>query len=1382
MTAQLPVGPHSSSTLIRSDSSFTCDTITLNSFSMSGDFNLLSGNSYQIDSVDVLSENTLGIGVTQSSLETLGSLTSLTSMGNIGTLGVYQINGQNIFTDENTIATGVTLSSLETLGTIQENLNLATGNDYQINSIGVLSNDTLGTGITQSSLETVGNLTNLTIIGDLIVDTNTLFVDASANQVGINNTTPTFELDVVGEANITGNVFIGGDLDVTGTTTTTSSVNLTVTAPMFKLGSTNPADSIDIGVYGQYVESGVTKFQGYFRDQSDNIFKFFTGTTLEPSVNVDINPINGFILGDLLVKDLNTTSIVISTTGSINDLEVSNDLDVLGNIGVGTTAQSNAITIKSSFASGILIQTDGNPDGTFIGGLSDDFIINNQDSAGSIQYIIDGTIMGAWSNPGSGGGLCVGTFTSTTLDLAIGDNNTGFNQEGEDELAIYTQNVERVRIGDLGDVEIKNTLQVNQLNVTGDLNTNGTYQIDGINVFTDNNTLSIGVTQSSLQTFGTILELDIAGDLTVDTNTLYVQSSSNRVGINTIAPSFELDVSGDINTNSVYRINNLDVLSQNTLGTGVTQSSLQMLGNLQSLNILGDLLVDTNTLYVDSGNDKIGIGTTAPTEPLHIVEDAFSGEQQLKIENTNALGKAGLQITNTTNNFYIRQGITSSTIAASLTNDNGPIYHFAKGTGTHRFFTTNTDTLGLIITNDSNVGIGTTSSPNHKLSVEGDINSEGGVYRIDGIEVLSGTSLGSSITNIGPLASLSITGTLDVGTDVLYVDSFNDKVGINNSVPAYELDVTGDINFTGQIFQDGAILVNTDGIWTQDGSGAYITLGGFIGIGTDNPTSQLHIKDDQSREPAILIQNEQDASISIQAGTTASAQSYIEFRNDTDDSSNSWGIGMNNNTDLVFNWKPNGTLSPTINAITIDTSGNVGINETSPEAYLHINHTRIASGLQEMIRIGWDDASANDTQAGDGTKISFHTSSVNNSIGTTEGAYIGALRHSGSEASIDTDLVFATRETASFDVTERIRIKNTGLVGIGTDSPSYELDIVGTNIRLNSNSGSIPAIRLDTADSSGRVLLRVNSGGVIIGDIEDNDGFCYIRAAGANAIRAEEDGNVSIGDFTSAISFAIGDSDTGFSWVSDGVLEMYSNNVSRIHLNAGAGNIGFGNSTAPTADFEFEASDNTQLKIQDGNTVNDTARDLGEIQFGSADSTPGGNGSGLHIVASITNERINGGGLPDGALRFDLFNNDSVSGTVTMENDGSINATGAYTNISDERLKENIIDANSQWDDMKAIRFRKYNMIGLEDTRLGVIAQEIELTSPGIIKEAGRPRTLFGQTLDDAKYVKTSVIFMKGMVALQEAQARIETLEEENTILKTQMSDVLTRLTALESN
>ena len=117
----------------------------------------------------------------------------------------------------------------------------------------------------------------------------------------------------------------------------------------------------------------------------------------------------------------------------------------------------------------------------------------------------------------------------------------------------------------------------------------------------------------------------------------------------------------------------------------------------------------------------------------------------------------------------------------------------------------------------------------------------------------------------------------------------------------------------------------------------------------------------------------------------------------------------------------------------------------------------------------------------------------------------------------------------------------------------------------------------------------------------------------------------------------------------------------------------------------------------------------------------------------------------------------AVGGNVT-------NTNNSYGAISDQKVKENISDASSQWDDIKAVRVRNYSMIADEESsanRIGVVAQELESAGMGGLVET-KP-DFDPDTLEDlgttTKSVKYSVLYMKAIKALQEAMEKIETLE-----------------------
>jgi hypothetical protein len=129
---------------------------------------------------------------------------------------------------------------------------------------------------------------------------------------------------------------------------------------------------------------------------------------------------------------------------------------------------------------------------------------------------------------------------------------------------------------------------------------------------------------------------------------------------------------------------------------------------------------------------------------------------------------------------------------------------------------------------------------------------------------------------------------------------------------------------------------------------------------------------------------------------------------------------------------------------------------------------------------------------------------------------------------------------------------------------------------------------------------------------------------------------------------------------------------------------------------------------------------------------------------------------------FQIFN--GSTGKLLMRADGNLyNALGAIGQLSDLKLKENIVSANSQWDDIKGIQIRNFNFkeeTGYDThTQIGVVAQEVETVSPGLVSDQPDKDEDGNELGTVTKLVNSSVLYMKAVKALQEAMARIEELE-----------------------
>lgn len=159
-------------------------------------------------------------------------------------------------------------------------------------------------------------------------------------------------LTVVGGVGIQGDVNIAGDITFGGTGTTLSTTTLSVNDPIVFVGDGNPADSKDLGIVGEYVSGGSTKYSGIVRDASDGVFKFYKDTTIAPTAGVVDFSGAGLLYSDIKAGGISantiTSSGLISAPGG---LSVSGGASLTGTVDVQELREQIVnVTLSSNIA------------------------------------------------------------------------------------------------------------------------------------------------------------------------------------------------------------------------------------------------------------------------------------------------------------------------------------------------------------------------------------------------------------------------------------------------------------------------------------------------------------------------------------------------------------------------------------------------------------------------------------------------------------------------------------------------------------------------------------------------------------------------------------------------------------------------------------------------------------------------------------------------------------------------------------------------------------------------------------------------------------------------------------------------------------------------
>jgi hypothetical protein len=273
-------------------------------------------------------------------------------------------------------------------------------------------------------------------------------------------------------------------------------------------------------------------------------------------------------------------------------------------------------------------------------------------------------------------------------------------------------------------------------------------------------------------------------------------------------------------------------------------------------------------------------------------------------------------------------------------------------------------------------------------------------------------------------------------------------------------------------------------------------------------------------------------------------------------------------------------------------------------------------------------------------------------------------------------------------------------------------DTNGANLGLGKSRGT--SVGSNTLVLSGDVLGQI--------DFFGSDGFEFVQGA---LIRAEVDGTPRANEMPGRLVFSTTDD---FGSIPTQRMRIGQNGYVK------ASNRGAYNDTAG-AYHELRSNTLSYRVVRIENTNNTSGAGTIESSLGSN----GNNTSSFHFTGNTA-----------GTNRIRIYGNGNIQ-----------NTNNSYGSLSDFKLKENIVDANSQWNDIKALQVRNYNLKeGQTHTQIGLIAQEVELVSPGLVTESPDLDEDGNDLGTVTKSVNYSVLYMKAVKALQEAMERIEVLEQ----------------------
>jgi len=628
-----------------------------------------------------------------------------------------------------------------------------------------------------------------------------------------------------------------------------------------------------------------------------------------------------------------------------------------------------------------------------------------------------------------------------------------------------------------------------------------------------------------------VLLTDANGNVTFDTNTLYVDAPNNRVGIGTTSPGATLDVAGgNIRMDAGW---NLEWGNGYTSGNPAiwagTSSDLSKLRFAPTGNNGGIVMeITDSTTYITS---NVGIGTTVPDGKLTVALEN-SNTPAFRLSSPTSGTDFAISSYNDANGTYVSMGVNhlfnvSGNDAVMDTNDkSAAIVLDGRNNGRIQFLTNSSGiaTPRMTILQDGKVGINNTTPP-VKLSVGKTITAYEDSIAITGInsnaDIMAGIGFDQSIDTLiirndqsfpaGGIAFRPANGT----TTKMFIrqDGYVSIGGTHAPVETLDLRFSGRHGIIcGSTSGSGSYIV-LDGAGNGDAAGsdyAYIEHtssgnlnfnvgngsnstntkmliepGGNVGVGLSDPSykldvggigaTQLRLKssgDTGYTQGAMIIESSASSS---NPGNRGQGVYYYNVPN-----LRTWYTGTlyNNGNKFGFGYKQASGLqvsaADNANAIMILDGDNSLLELKKTNGTLSGGANRSGATIKLHHEAQWESGYSNNPSASTNDYLGgIEFSTGDNSTG--EGVR-AAIRATVDSYYNQNSIVFETVSGATAaDPIERMRVLHNGNVGIGTSNPTSKLHVHGDT--SNTFSALMLRNRGQVAGSAVKAIWSLNRDG-----------------------------------------------------------------------------------------------------------------------------------------------------------------------------------------------------------------------------------------------------------------------------------------------------------------